>query len=222
MARRLAPSPLPPISTLLRGAVACAALTALVGAAALRGSHVRATDLTLLRYARSLNASWNDWFFNLVAHSADVVPFLIVSVLLVGAAWRRGRSDLAIGAALALAGSSVSSQLLKHVLAQPRSTSWLSAAEIGDGAWPSGHATAATALVIAALIALPAGGRRVTALLALPYLALVSLALATMLWHYPSDIVGGWLLAATWGFTGASVATWIAASARSGQRRSDR
>ena len=68
---------------------------------------------------------------------------------------------------------------------------------IGAASWPSGHATAALALVLCAVLVAPARLRLLVAVVgavfAAPWASLLILA-----WHMPSDVIGGYLVAALW------------------------
>ena len=69
---------------------------------------------------------------------------------------------------------------------------------IGPASWPSGHATAATALALSVVLVVPPRLRPVTAVLALLFIAGVGISLLILAWHMPSDVLGGYLMAALW------------------------
>jgi membrane-associated phospholipid phosphatase len=95
-----------------------------------------------------------------------------------------------------LAVAPLSAELLKPLLAQPHAE--VAPLYITDASWPSGHATAATALVWCALLVAPAERRRVIAMVGVVFLGAVGLALLVLAWHMPSDVLGGYLLATMW------------------------
>jgi membrane-associated phospholipid phosphatase len=135
-----------------------------------------------------------------VAHSVDPLPYALAGGALVWlAAARRGRR-LAVAIAALLAGSAVTSQVLKPALAHARFEGFLGEAQIGAAAFPSGHATAAMALALAAVIVAPAVWRRPVAVVAGAFALAVSFSIVTLGWHFPSDVLGGHLVAAGWAF----------------------
>ena len=180
------------------GSVLCVILLAVTGYVALAGSHVRALDATVLRGFRSLDVSGADRPLSGIAHLVDPVPYLIAGIVLVVVALRRGRRDHAIVVTVLLLGSGATSQALKHALAQPRLVNWLGADQIGDASWPSGHATAVMALALSAVLVSRAGHRRWAALAGGALAAAVATAVLALAWHFPSDVLGGFLVAATW------------------------
>jgi membrane-associated phospholipid phosphatase len=115
----------------------------------------------------------------------------------VGLLLRRYRQVAAAG--VLLVGANVSSQVLKPLLAHPRDLRGYEHANLlGDAAFPSGHATAAMALALAALIIAPHAYRPLVAAVGGLVALAVSGSLLVLSWHWPSDVVGGYLLATGW------------------------
>src|SRR5439155_15420536 len=67
------------------------------------------------------------------------------------------------------------------------------------GAYPSGHATAAMSLSLALLIIVPRAYRPLAATVGAIFTIAVSFSVLILHWHFPSDIVGGYLIATAWG-----------------------
>jgi membrane-associated phospholipid phosphatase len=109
----------------------------------------------------------------------------------------RGRPDIAVAVVVMLVGANATTQVLKEVLfsADPLA---LEGEREFPGAFPSGHATAAASVGLAAVTAVGAGLRRSTATLAVLYAVAVGIATVALGWHYPSDVVGGFLVAGAW------------------------
>lgn len=101
--------------------------------------------------------------------------------------------------------------LLAHTHALPGGY-WVTAAS-----WPSGHATAATALAMCAVLVAPRRLRPTVAALGALFAAAVGFSLLVLAWHLPSDVLGGYLVGALW--TALAVAGLRAAKARSDSRR---
>ncbi len=109
-------------------------------------------------------------------------------------AWAGARVALAVVLVLSLAPASA--ELLKPLLAHPHAE--VVPLYIKGASWPSGHATAATALVWCVLLVAPSNLRRVSALLGVVLLAAVGCSLLILAWHMPSDVIGGYLLGTLW------------------------
>jgi membrane-associated phospholipid phosphatase len=134
-----------------------------------------------------------------VAFTCNPGPYaLLVLPLLTWALVKRGARH-AGAAALLLVGANVSSQVLKVLLAHPRGMSaWPAVEPIDAAAFPSGHATASMALAFAAVLVAPRAYRPLVAAVGGLFALAVSLSVVVLAWHFPSDVVGGQLLAATW------------------------
>jgi membrane-associated phospholipid phosphatase len=134
-----------------------------------------------------------------IAHTADPGPYALVGLALALVALLRGRwrVALAIPALFVLTGATTES--LKHVLASPRMDEWLGeAAQIGAASWPSGHSTAAMTMALCAVLAAPPRLRPTVAAAGAAYAMAVAYAILTLGWHFPSDVFGGYLVAATY------------------------
>lgn len=132
-----------------------------------------------------------------VAHSADPGPYALVALVLtvVALARRRWRVALAIPVLFVLTGTTT--EALKHALAGPRFDEWLGPhAQIGAASWPSGHSTAAMTMALCAVLAAPPRLRPTVAALGSAYAVAVAYSILTLGWHFPSDVFGGYLVAA--------------------------
>jgi len=94
--------------------------------------------------------------------------------------------------------TSVSSQLLKVVLAYPRYEGTIGGADVAPEAFPSGHSTAAMAIALCLVLAAPARLRPLAALVGAGFALGVAFSVIALGWHFPSDAVGGFLLASGW------------------------
>ena len=158
-------------------------------------------------HARWLDASGLQGFIGLQGPSVTPVAEWLVTlgdplrVALFGGglalvALARGRWQVALLVVALVGLTSVSSQLLKALLAHTRPEGSIAGAFVAAEAYPSGHATAAMALAIALVIVVP-GRLRPAAAVAGVGLALgVSFSLVVLGQHFPSDVAGGFLLAA--------------------------
>jgi hypothetical protein len=64
--------------------------------------------------------------------------------------------------------------------------------------YPSGHATAAMSLALAAVLISPRAHRPLVAALGGVFALAVSFSIMVLRWHFPSDVVGGYLVATAW------------------------
>jgi membrane-associated phospholipid phosphatase len=122
----------------------------------------------------------------------------LLAAALAAVALARGRPRLALLVLALLAATSVSSQVLKALLAYPRYDGEVGGAHVAPAAFPSGHATAAMSLAIGAVVVAPRAARPLAALLGGLLALAVSFSVMALGWHFPSDVVGGFLLATGW------------------------
>lgn len=134
-----------------------------------------------------------------IANLCDPNPYVFFAVVPVVVALVRGRPRVALGVAAIMVGANLTTQLLKPLLAEPRPASELgTVTTVLPASWPSGHATAAMALALAYVLASPARLRPVVAVVGAAFAVAVSYSFLTLGWHYPSDVLGGFLVAGTW------------------------
>jgi membrane-associated phospholipid phosphatase len=133
-----------------------------------------------------------------LAHLADPAPYLLVGLALVVVAVGRGLVWRAGAVAVLLVATGASTQAVKHLLAQGRFETWLGVHQVGAASWPSGHSTAAMTLALCAVLVAPATLRPLVAVLGGAFAAGVGYAVLVLAWHFPSDVLGGFLMAGTW------------------------
>jgi membrane-associated phospholipid phosphatase len=146
-----------------------------------------------------------------IAHLADPAPYALAGLALALVALLRGRWRVALAIPLIFVITGASTESLKHLLATPRLDEWLGDAQISAASWPSGHATAAMTMALCAVLAAPPRLRPTVAALGGGFAIAVAYAILTLGWHFPSDVVGGFLVAATYSLLAIAV---IAATER--------
>jgi PAP2 superfamily len=125
----------------------------------------------------------------------------------------QGRVRVAVAALVVLLGAAISTDyVLKPLLAEHRYDAILTFRQVADASFPSGHATASMALALCAILVAAPRFRPYVAALGALFAIAVSYAFLTLGWHYPSDVLGGYLVAGAW--TGLAVAALRAADAR--------
>ena len=133
---------------------------------------------------------------NALLNLLDPFPFLLAGAILVGVALKRGRPRVALAAAAVLALAPLSAEILKPLLAHPHAA--VAHTHISQASWPSGHSAAALALVLCAVLVAPVRLRPPVAILGGLFALAVGASLLILAWHLPSDVIGGYLIAALW------------------------
>jgi membrane-associated phospholipid phosphatase len=127
----------------------------------------------------------------------DPVPWTLLAsaVLLYGIAQARIRATAA--AVILFAGASLTTQVVKTLLAADRPSPV--GAYVGSNSGPSGHTTAALSLALGLLLVVSTRrGRVVAGVIGGLFTIATILSILSLSWHYPSDVVGGALVTSAW------------------------
>jgi membrane-associated phospholipid phosphatase len=154
--------------------------------------HVR--DAVLLNDFTKLGRPGVDVLASDLLHLLDPLLYTAWALVLLAVALVRGRPRVALAVAVVLPAAPGVAELLKPLLAHPHDSvgyQW-----VGPASWPSGHATAAMTLVLCALLVAPYRLRPIVAALGGVFAVAVGCSLLILAWHMPSDVLGGYLLAA--------------------------
>jgi membrane-associated phospholipid phosphatase len=135
-----------------------------------------------------------------IASLGDPAALLTMLALACGIALVRRQPRSALVALILVAGANLTTQLFKAVLAHPRFQSAVGVEQLSSNSFPSGHTTAAASIAIAFLFVVPRDWRELTALCGAVLVAAVGCSVMALSWHYPSDVLGGIVVAAGWGF----------------------
>jgi membrane-associated phospholipid phosphatase len=205
----------PSVAVPLRIAALCVLALTLtwVVAALVPATHVK--DAVALHDFTLLGGPRIDDVANALLHLLDPLLYTLWSVMLVAVALRRGRPRVALAVGLVLGLAPLTAELLKPLLAHPHA--WVEGSWVSAASWPSGHATAATALALCAVFAAPRRLRPTIVVLGAMLMAGVGFSLLILAWHLPSDVLGGYLVGTLW--MALAVAGLRAAEARSRSRR---
>jgi membrane-associated phospholipid phosphatase len=139
-----------------------------------------------------------------VAVLADLTPFLIVCAVLIVVALLRRRWLMAVVVPAILLSANLMTQLLKPALADPRTLELRGVEMVYHGSWPSGHSTVSMSLALCLVLVVGPQLRPLAAVLGAGYAIAVGYALVALGYHLPSDVVGGYLVAATFTLIGAA------------------
>ncbi|HEY3959330.1 MAG TPA: phosphatase PAP2 family protein [Solirubrobacteraceae bacterium] len=169
------------------------ALTWIV-AALVPATHVR--DAVALHDFTLLSRPHVDVLANLLLDLLDPALFTLWAVLLIAFALSRGRPRVALAVACVMGFAPLTAETLKPLLAYPHAQ--IGYTYIDPASWPSGHATAAVALVLCAVLVAPVWLRPAVATLGGVFAVAVGCSLLILAWHMPSDVLGGYLVASLW------------------------
>jgi len=200
-------------------AALCAAALGLLGVLSFFSGRFHARDATALTGFLQLDTPRLHGVWDAIAHTVDPLPYALLGAALVGVALLRGRRRLALALPVVLLGSALTTQVIKQLAASDRVDDYLTAkyyVHIAHASFPSGHATAAMTLGLCATLVAPAVWRPVVAALGALFAIAVSFSILVLSWHFPSDILGGYLMATLW--VGLAVAALAAAERRTPER----
>jgi membrane-associated phospholipid phosphatase len=180
--------------------IACAGALVLLALVAYGIDAAQRADATLLAKFIARDDTSAGSLAHVLVHFGDPLPLLVMLVAACGIALVRGRPLDAVAAVVVVAGANLTTQVLKIALAHPRFQPVLGWDQLGPVAFPSGHATAAASITIAFLLVVPPEFRAFTAFAGACLVAAVGCSVMILAWHFPSDVLGGILVASGWGF----------------------
>jgi membrane-associated phospholipid phosphatase len=207
--RRTAPAP-PGAASAVGVAVLCVLAGALVWALADLVPALQLKDAVALQDFTRLSRPGVDEVGNFLLTLLDPREFVLWAIALVAVALARERPRLALATIAVMTLAPFTAEQLKPLVAHPHVE--LGALQIGAASWPSGHASAALALVMSAVLVAPARLRVPLAIVGGLFALAVGCSLLILAWHMPSDVLGGYLVATFW--TALAVAALRAADRR--------
>lgn len=196
--------------------LACAAALVALALVAYGVDAAQRLDATLLAKFIAHQGTFAGTAATNIVHLADPLPLLVLLAIACAIALFRGRPLDAAAAVVVVAGASLTTEVLKVLLAHPRFQPVLGPHQLGPVAFPSGHSTAAAAIAIAFAFVVSSRIRPVVAALGASLVLAVGCSVMVLAWHFPSDVVGGILVASGWGF--AVLAARRAAAGRGSSR----
>jgi membrane-associated phospholipid phosphatase len=147
---------------------------------------------------------------NAIASLAHPESYALLGAGLCALALARERPRIALAIPLILLAASGTTEVLKQVLAAPRFVATLGpSGQAANSSFPSGHATASMALALCAVLAVGPRFRPLAAAMGGMFAIAVSYSILILQWHFPSDTLGGFLVAAAWTLAGVA-ALWAA------------
>lgn len=186
-----------PLSPLL-AALACAVGLAVTGVLAKLVPVTAEGDVHTLEGFIALRGPRLDPVLSRIAHLADPGPYALTALLLALVALVRGRHRVAVAVLVVFFATGFTTEQLKTLVASPRVQEWFGDNSIGAASWPSGHATAAMTMALCAVLVSPPRLRPTVAAVGGAFAIAVAYAILTLAWHFPSDVLGGYLVAGTY------------------------
>jgi len=179
-------------------AVACAVGVFVTGVLALDVPAVHAHDAAALHGFIGLDRPGVDHLFNRIVQAMDPGSYALLGLIIVAVAVARERYMRAGAVVVLLIATGATTQGLKQVIPSERFDFFLGFGQVGPHAFPSGHSTAAMTLALCAVLVAPPAARAVVAALAGLGAAAVGYGLVILAFHYPSDVLAGYLVAGAW------------------------
>jgi membrane-associated phospholipid phosphatase len=180
----------------IQAAAACAGAFVALLFAAYTIPFVERVDATALSGLMDLRGPRAAPILEFFSRSADALPIAAMLAVIVALGFLAGRRRQAVAAAAVVGAATLTAEVLKVVLAHPRFAAGLGSHQLGGAAFPSGHATGAMALALAAVLVATPRLRPLAVAAGAAYAIAVSTSILVLGWHFPSDVFGGMLVSA--------------------------
>lgn len=156
-------------------------------------------DTTIADAIHSLHQPWLDTFFTLFTSLGNLEVMLplslgILALLLIKKQYRNA-AVLTFG----VGGAALLNVLLKNLFDRDRPDLWVSLVHETSYSFPSGHAMASCALALCIIAFVwKTKWRTVVLVCGISFMALIGISRVYVGVHYPTDVLGGWILGGTW------------------------
>jgi membrane-associated phospholipid phosphatase len=177
-------------------AAACAGVALVVYLAVMDVGAVQRLDLRVLEHVMASATPRSDRLARQAISFFNPGPYVVLVAFLLALGLAAGRVRPTVLALAAIVGANLTSHVLKPALATPRP--FPVGHYMSPIAWPSGHTTAVVSLALAAVIISPPRLRPFTAIAGAALALAIGYSLVLTGAHYPSDVVGGFLVASAW------------------------
>jgi undecaprenyl-diphosphatase len=180
----------------IAGCVACAICLAMLVVLAYYAAPIGRLDAEVLDELAASPGSFPNFAVSLFERFADWLPQVAMVAVACLIALRAGRPRHAIAVVALVAGTALVTQALKVGLSHPRYQPILGDHQISSTGFPSGHSAGVLAIVLAFAFVAPRSRRVFIAVVGIGLVLAVSASLIMLNLHYPSNVLGGWLVAA--------------------------
>ena len=158
-----------------------------------------ALDSSILLAINSLSSPWLNTFFVAFTELGGVIVVSVVAIILVLLFLAKRNYIRALLIAVGIGGVAAMNLLLKSIFERARPDLWDWIVTETHTSFPSGHATASMALALCIVYLLwNTKWRKATIIAASVYLLLIGFSRLYLGVHFPTDILGGWLLGIGW------------------------
>jgi membrane-associated phospholipid phosphatase len=174
----------------------CLVVLAVIWAVAelIPAAHLR--DALTLHDFTTLSRPRLDSIANTLLRLLDPALFILWGTALVAFAVAREQPRVGFAVVVVMGLSPLTAEILKPLLAHAHDQ--VGYVHVGSASWPSGHSTAAAALALSAALVAPSSIRSAVATVGAIFVLAVGASLLMLAWHMPSDVLGGWFVAAFW------------------------
>lgn len=156
-------------------------------------------DRALLQAVHQLSASWLDSIVRLATNLGGTLFVPGITMLIFLWCWHKQYVSQGLLVLLSVSGASVINVVLKLAFARSRPDLWTHLVSEQTYSFPSGHAVASMSLAASIIAVLWFSRWRNLALcIGLFYIVLIAFTRLYAGVHYPTDVIGGWLLALAW------------------------
>ncbi len=195
---------------LLACAAALFALVIALGLAVAAG-HFRTFDLAVSSALNMQRGTSPDWLI-LVMHGISwigggIQRYIIITILTI-ALWRWWGWGAGLAMGLTSLVSAFTSELLKAFFARTRPDFVPHLDAVTSAAYPSGHANNAAVVYILFIMLVPQARHPGWQLAAAVMIILTGLSRIMLGVHWPTDVIGGWMLGTAFALTAAAVIAW--------------
>lgn len=156
-------------------------------------------DESILRVINSISSPLLDGVMVVLTQLGGVWGVFVLSMTGIALLWRRRMYRMATLLAASVGGAALLNLLLKTFFQRARPALWERLVMEDSYSFPSGHAMASSALALSFIvICWPTRWRYVSIICAVLYIALIGFSRLYLGVHYPTDVLGGWIVSAGW------------------------
>ncbi len=156
-------------------------------------------DEEILRTINSYATTGADTVFLWLTHLGGALFLAVITTFICVVLWRKGSTAKAMVLGASVLGATLINLVVKQLFERSRPDLWTQLVNEHSFSFPSGHAMASSALTFG-LIAITWNSkyRWLVVTLGGLYTLVVGFSRLYLGVHYPTDVLGGWLLSATW------------------------
>lgn len=156
-------------------------------------------DDAVLQWLHSYASPALDTFFITLTTLGGIVGVIVFTTVLLGVYIAQHRRRDAVFLFMSVAGSTAANIVLKAAFHRDRPSLWHQAVVEQSFSFPSGHAMASAALVVCLILLYWNTAKRWLVLgVGALFVILIGISRLYLGVHYPSDILGGWLVSSMW------------------------